>query len=294
MSETGSERPEHPGGIFRFVNGPLATEAAMAECTFKRVMGRWFWGTFGITALLVHIISTLSGPDPMRQLAANRDQIFTLINFIATFFVVGIAASEIPRDVGSNVLLTILARPIRRYQVVVGKFVGVFLLGLIFLLGNILVAALSLWLKGLPPDGTFLKLAGLTCMRCFVVVSVATFFATGMAEIPTMIFALIFIAFAHAIPYVLPIFTASVIPAAVKLLVAFFIHLIPDLTYFSPPDINLLHLIGGGQISFKIRVLETSLPPSWWRFLLACLYALTYSFLFLAGSVLSFRRRLVA
>ncbi|MHC4870831.1 MAG: ABC transporter permease [Planctomycetota bacterium] len=268
-------------------------DLAIAHCTLKRVFGKWFWALTGCTVAVIFIISGLEGPDQNLQLIDNRDQIISAINFIGLLLVIAVCATEIPKDVSSNIILMLLARPISRYNIVLGKFLGIFLLGAVFVAVTSFFSIISLWFYGLSPDAILLKGLILAFFRNMVIVAISLVFATCLSEIPTMIFSLAFVALSHAIPYLRPLFSSQGLPRYVKFIIGFFLHLIPNLSDFSFPDIDLMNAAQGGSFSIRFHSLADTLPPTWGHFTLACLYALMYTLFLLSASVLFFRRRII-
>lgn len=267
---------------------------AIANCTLTRVFGKWFWAICGGSFFIIYIISGLAGPDPSLQLINNRDQILSVINLISVLLVIAVCATEIPKDVSSRVILILLSRPIWRYNIVIGKFMGIFLVGAVYVISTGLFSILALWINGLSPDVILLKSIVLSLFRCMVVVAIALLFATNLSEIPTMIFSIAFVMLCHAIPYLRPLFISDSFPNYVKVLIAFILHLVPNLSEFTFPDVDILNAAAGGSFSIRFETLSDVLPPTWGHFTLACVYAILYTLILLSASIIFFRRKIIA
>jgi ABC-type transport system involved in multi-copper enzyme maturation permease subunit len=271
-------------------------ESAIALCTFKRITEKWFWGLLIATVGAIFFASGTSGPDQARQMLENRDTVFFIINFLTSILCIVIGSTELPRDVSSNIIMIILTKPIERFQIILGKYIGIILVAFVFCSICSIAAVGSLWLNSLAPNSVTIKMLGLAIMRTVLIAGIVTAFAANLSEIPSMIFCLIFVLICHLIPYITSLFANAPIPTLGKIAIGILLHFIPDLNTFSLPviDISSMASADGGGLHIYTASSEITIPPSWGHFALACAYALMYTCIVLAGAILTFRRRIIA
>ena len=70
-----------------------------------------------------------------------RDIVLTVVNFLSTAICVWLAARQVPEELSRRTLFPLLARPVRRIDVLIGKFLAVWLLSC----GALLVLAACAW-----------------------------------------------------------------------------------------------------------------------------------------------------
>ena len=82
-----------------------------------------------------------------------RDVTLTVINLLSTAVCIWLAARQMPEELSRRTLFPLLARPVRRGDVLLGKFLAVWLLscGALLVLGGIAWAGLSLFRAGIGP-----------------------------------------------------------------------------------------------------------------------------------------------
>ncbi len=292
----------------------LGSEFAIAEVVFKRIGTRWFWGLVGGACLVLFLVASDTGPDPALQIIRNRDRAVGLISLIAILLTVVAAATEIPRDVTSRVLLIVLTKPLKRHQFVLGKFLGVLGLGLLFMGVCSLFTAGALWTQGLPPDGELVRSVAMGALRVSVVAAMALLFSTSLSEVPCISFTIIYTLLSYGIGLIAPLLKGSGLPAVAKIVLSLVLYIAPNLQRFAAPETFLgLWITGrlpaggataqaasgaagaaGTATRFSLDALMRSVTPQWDQLGASILYALIYVSLLLALAVLAFRRRIVA
>ena len=125
---------------------------------------------------------------------------FSLIVFVVFIVSVFSGATEIPRDVKSRMIMLILAKPVSRWEYLLGKFLGVLTMGLAFLAVSFsaVVAAHFLKTGSFYPPGVLMRqiLLALVVLPC-VAISVAV--STFLPEIASMVLAVLYMIAAVAV-----------------------------------------------------------------------------------------------
>jgi len=126
--------------------------------TLVMVAGAWAFGFFGVHGLEVFI----------------RDVSFAAIGIFSTVLTVMIAARQIPEDIQRRTIYLLLARPITRWQLMVGKWLGASLTAILAFLLLVFVARVLLMAFGIPISPIFyqyilLKMLGLIWLSALTV-----------------------------------------------------------------------------------------------------------------------------
>lgn len=271
----------------------LTTERAVAEVVVKRLGAAWFIGVLLVSFGALFILTTMYGPDMREQLLKNADHALIFINFVVLLLVTVIAATEIPYDITERVLLSVLAKPIRRYQYVVGKFIGVAGVGVFYVTICLAFSMLLLFCMGYSPDGLFLQSAGAIFLRVLVAAGFVILLSSCFTEVPTIGGSIAFCLFSLGINMAAMALMKSGLPLGAKLAVSPLLYAVPSLHTLSAPPTALsdflagrtrdLDLIDSPSVDAMFETTLQSLPIS-------ALYATAYAFLFLSLAVLFFYR----
>lgn len=98
----------------------------------------WFLAVFGMGTGSVLAASGVRGIETFM-----RDITLTVVNFLSTVICIWLAARQIPEELSRRTLFPLLARPVRRVDVLVGKFAAVWLVST----GALIVLAVIAWLN---------------------------------------------------------------------------------------------------------------------------------------------------
>jgi ABC-type transport system involved in multi-copper enzyme maturation permease subunit len=273
----------------------LPSEAAIAEAVFKRIGGRWYWVLVGAACLVLFVVCTLSGPNQAVQNLRNRDNAMALLGYAATLLVVIISATEIPHDVSSRVLLVILSKPLRRYQFVLGKFLGIVVIGGVFVLVGGLFSLAVLWYQGLPGPELLVvpRMLGLALLRMVVVAGMALLFSTSLSEIPSIAFTAGYMILAYAVSLVAPlVYRGEEMAPAARWTLGSLLWLAPNLRDFVPITWTAA-AAPSGDLRFTLDSFTRAATPDWGQLGASALYATAYVCVFVALAVLAFRRRII-
>ncbi len=138
---------------------------------------------------------------PGAETAFIKDISLGTIVFFGMLISVFSAATLIPADVESKRIWCLLTNPISRFQVILGKFLGVALTILItlFFMGGFLL--LFLFLRGAPFDVGLLNALVLIFFQLFLLASITIMGSTFLSQVTSSIFALFIYLIGHLTPY---------------------------------------------------------------------------------------------
>jgi ABC-type transport system involved in multi-copper enzyme maturation permease subunit len=191
---------------------------------------------------------------------------------VVTTVVLGV--NLLSKELGKRTIYNILSKPVRRWQFIVGKFLG--LLATLVLMMAIMTAALVLLLYGLEGrlDWALLPVVGAMLLELTVLLAVAIFFSSVVVT-PALagLFTAATFIFGRSAPLLSYFFTPEQ-PAPLRYSMRALYAVLPHLDRFCIAD-----RIVSGQ----------TLPPSY--YLYAWLYAAAYAGVLMVLGVAIFRRR---
>jgi ABC-type transport system involved in multi-copper enzyme maturation permease subunit len=252
------------------------------------------------------------GDDTKMFMSVTIDIVFLVVLLAALFA----ASKSIYDEIEDRTMLTLMSKPVKRWEVVVGKYIGIILsAGLaIAILGTVM--ALSTWFR-IPNDYLLnsnslsdimaretrdyrvMHLTGLACqlfltwLQIDVLVAIAVALSTRFSlvvNLPTVI--LIYIA-GNLTRFLFPIATGPLAgkPAAVKGIAQVFALLLPYLQVFDLKAWTLLSTIRVPSTAFAGDTNGVALNTIFTGMGLAALYALTYVVFALSAGLWSFQSR---
>lgn len=180
---------------------------ALARFTFKEtIRTRTMIGGLVISLLylaVVPMLSTTSGGgaavgDTAMQTTAGRDFLtFALggLNFIGMFMAIFTTLGAVYTEIDKGTIITIVSKPVSRWQVIVGKWAGhVMLMG-----GYVLLMGMALWISVILGSGTFVwrffPALLLVCLNVITMVSLTLAFSTFLPIVANAIFVFLMMVF---------------------------------------------------------------------------------------------------
>ncbi|MCC2667614.1 MAG: hypothetical protein K0Q72_85 [Armatimonadetes bacterium] len=108
----------------RLLHIRILTWATLVETSRRKdLYVVWLLAVFGMGVGSVLATSGVRGIETFL-----RDITLTVVNFLSTIICIWLAARQIPEELSRRTLFPLLARPVRRFDVLAGKFVAVWLL----------------------------------------------------------------------------------------------------------------------------------------------------------------------
>lgn len=177
------------------------------------------------------------------------------------------------KEIDKRTIYTLLAKPIQRYQFLLGKYLGLLLTLLVMLVLMTLIFCLLILLNRFPIEGSFFLAILFIFVELCLITAVAMLFSCFSTPILSTLFSLSFYLIGH-LSWGLERLVNKMQPGAVKTLVRFLYILLPDLENFN----------------FKTEVVHhLPIPPK--IFLYSSLYGIFYTLFVLALATMIFRRR---
>jgi ABC-type transport system involved in multi-copper enzyme maturation permease subunit len=158
---------------------------------------------------------------------------FVIILFMSLIVAIFAGSSDIPKDIDSRMIMLILGKPITRIQYLIGKYLGIVCICLLFFF----IAAISTVISHLAKTGEMFSFA-LLFRQCFLVLALFPFVAitmmisTFLSDISAMIVSTVYLAlsvFISAISVFVDMLPRSLEVVSVVHVVAYFF---PNFFYF--------------------------------------------------------------
>ena len=155
----------------------------------------WLLAVFGMGVGSVLAASGVRGIETFL-----RDITLTVVNFLSTIICIWLAARQIPEELSRKTLFPLLARPVRRFDVLAGKFLAVWVLssGALVVLAGIAWLNLFMFKAAIGPiywQYVFLRalsfgpIAALTIALSLIMTPAATVVLSGLLTISGTVFA---------------------------------------------------------------------------------------------------------
>lgn len=248
----------------------------IAVNTFREAVRDKILYTLLVFALLMIgssvFISTLSVGD---QIKIIQDMGLSMISIFGTLIAIFVGIGLVYKEIEKKTIYTIIAKPIRRYQFLMGKYCGLILT----LLVEIAVMAGSyLFLLSFFPGSynpIILKAIYLIFLELMLITAVALMFSAFSTPILSGMFTMAFFVIGH-LTYDLKVLVTE--SKAKSQILEYFTNFL----YYSLPNLE--------NFNIKSRAVH-HLPVSWEYMLFTTLYGLFYILLLLGISIIIFQRR---
>ena len=202
------------------------------------------------------------------------DVSLSIINVFTIIITVLVSARQLPYEIEHRTLYPMLAKPIGRFQFLVGKFTGIMAMATITLLIFFAVAALVFVAFGIPLKGAFFQSVYFRWMSLFVISSMTLFLSLIFTHAANVTICLLLCMGASTFARAIVLIHNSVGPWQQKLITA---------AYWIFPHLDVFDL--------SRRVVQGWPPVPAWTTGAITLYALVYAIIFLGLAYLRFRRK---
>lgn len=270
----------------------MATEMAIGGVVVRRLGAKWFTGVLLFSFILLYFMSPDAAPVRWAE-AADVSGLAFGVSMASLLLVAIITATEVPYDISGRVMLVVLSKPIRRYQYVVGKVLGVMGTGVIYCVCCFAFVAAVLLLRGYNLDMAFVTGAAAAVLRVVAVSGAAMFLSVTSSELPTIAGCLI----GGIVSFLINLLALGLFDSGLErnwqLVLDPLLYAVPGLMSLSPPPTMLGDLLTGFQ-----RPVGTGAAFGFDELLsmrvenlgMAAVYSLIYLLLFLGLSVWTFRK----
>jgi ABC-type transport system involved in multi-copper enzyme maturation permease subunit len=188
---------------------------------------------------------------------------------IAVFVGIGLVSKEIER----RTVYTIMVKPIRRTQFILGKYVGLVLTLLVNIVIMLVVYGAVLLTYNAPLHGALLQAIELIFVELLLVTAIAMFFSTFTTTTLSAILTLGFYVIGHL---------SSDLKGLAQKGQSEMVKAVMTGVYYLCPNLEVLNIKGQAAIG---------MPASWSYQALASLYGLAYTALLLTAACIVFQRR---
>ncbi len=125
------------------------------------------------------------------------------ISLFAVLVAIFVGTSIVYQEIERRTIYTILSKPVRRREFVIGKYLGLCMTLATVVAAMTVVLGLQLWLVGAGFDLSFLVAISLTLAELFVITSVAVLFSTVASPLLSAVFTFCFYIIGHTIRNIL-------------------------------------------------------------------------------------------
>ena len=202
------------------------------------------------------------------------DVSLSIINVFTIIITVLVSARQLPYEIEHRTLYPMLAKPIGRFQFLVGKFMGIMAMATITLLIFFVVAGVVFVAFGIPLKSIFFQSVYFRWMSLFVISSMTLFLSLTFTHAANVTICLLLCIGASTFSRTIELVHNSVGPWQQKILVA---------AYWIFPRLDIFDL--------SKRVVQGWPPVSTWTTQAITLYALIYATIFIGLAYLRFRRQ---
>ncbi len=208
----------------------------IAGCMIQRLLHGWLLALL-VVGLLTQLLFLLQlGTQPLPELLLQYRTFGMGVTYVSSALLVMVAAgTELPREVHTGTIFFILAKPVRRSHLVLGKLLGLLVLGGVAVLLQSTMGALVLAFRGLPPDAEFLRLGIFLMARVGIVAAAALFFSTLFSEMPTLMFTALYVFLGYTMALLDYFVRFAGLDLPLTLTLRSIYYLIPNMTYFANP-----------------------------------------------------------
>lgn len=213
---------------------------------------------------------------PISPVMGDLSDMVTLVGGFGSLLAAWVAADTVASDMRSGVILAVMARPVRRWEYLLGKYLGVQCLLAIYVLFTFAFSYLVAWIGGERIQTSAWVLLAYPLCRYAIYSAMAMFFVTFLHHIAA--FGVVFVSF---------VLTFLLTPGDHRL--AFLPSAIRNVAYVLLPSNNLL-----SEDRFLALTRASIEKITWDTHVIAVGYGLDYALAFLLLAIWSFRRRSLA
>jgi len=206
---------------------------AIALNTLKESLRQRILIVLVVFAVGLIIVSLFIGPFALGEMPhIIRDTGLAASSFIGMVIVLVIGSRLIYHDIKERTIYTVITRPIRRSEIVLGKFLGLALLVLLIEIGFFVIHLLTIYIQeGVVELRLFIVLP-LTLLELFVILGFLFVFSSSSTPVLATIMGIIFYLVGHAAPDIRT-FAFSMSTGLLSVLMKGIYYIIPNLEYLN-------------------------------------------------------------
>lgn len=206
---------------------------AIFENTFKEALRQKILALLGVFALLLIAVSVFLEPFALGEAPKiMRDFGLAVTSLFGVLTTIVIGSALIHRDIEKRTLYTVLSKPVRRGEIVVGKFLGLIALVALLVLAMLLIHQLIIFVQEGIFEISLLLVFPFTLLEVSVILGILLLFSSFSSSTLTSIMGAIFFVAGHAMPD-LKLFAESTKVDALKHIAYAFYYFLPNLSNFN-------------------------------------------------------------
>lgn len=155
------------------------TLSAFISQTFKEAIRNKILYGIGFFAVAIFLFSMVLGELSLyEQERVIRDVGMTFLMIMGIALAIYTGVGMLHKEIDRRIIYTILSKPVRRYQVIIGKFIGISFTLFVELAAMFLVFICLLLVRGMSVDMTLFQAFWLTYIESLVIAAAALMFST--------------------------------------------------------------------------------------------------------------------
>ena len=247
---------------------------AIVENTFKESLRQRILNLLIIFSILLIVVSIFLEPFALGESPKIlRDFGLAVSSIFGILVVIIIGSSLIHKDIEKRTIYTVITKPVKRGEIIVGKFLGLFFLIAVLELGMTAIHQVVIFVYEGSFDPYLLIAFPFSLLEVMVLLGILLLFSSFSSTTMTSIMGIIFFIIGHGSPD-LKLFADQTKVVALKYLAYIFYYILPNLE------------------NFNLRIdLVYKLPIHTDQLLFSLCYGLIYTILLLYISTLIFERR---
>ena len=211
----------------------------IAGCTVRRFLHGWLLVVLSVGLATQLLVLLQGGPLPVQEALLNSRTFVLGVAFFSSVLLVLVAAgTDLPREIETGTILFILAKPVTRPQIILGKLLGLMAIGSASVLLQCLAGSLVLAWRGLPPDSVFMIRLVHLILRIWMVSGVAMFFSSLFSELPTLLFCALTFALGFCMNILDHVIRYAMLDIPIALSLRLLYYLLPNLNHLNASPHN--------------------------------------------------------
>ncbi len=206
---------------------------AIVENTFKEALRQRLLVLLIVFSVILIFISLFLEPFAIGESPKIlRDIGLAVATMFGVFVVIIIGSTLVHKDIEKKTIYTVITKPVRRSEILIGKFLGLFLLIVILECGMVMIHQLVIFIYEGSFDFSLLLALPFSLLEIMVLLGILLLFSSFSSPALSAIFGIIFFVVGHASPD-LKLFADQVKVPALKYLAHGFYYVLPNLENFN-------------------------------------------------------------
>ena len=202
---------------------------AICENTFKEALRQRILIILVVFALLIIIVSVFLGPFALGELPKIiRDIGLSAASFFSVLIVIIVGSTLVRKDIEKRTIFTVITKPVRRGEIILGKFLGLFILIMIIQITMTVIQQLVILIFEGSIDLSLLIVLPFSLIEIMILLGILLVFSSFSSPTLSAIMGVIFYIIGHASPDLKLFADQSKIPI-MKYIAYGFYYVIPNL-----------------------------------------------------------------